>query len=84
MILEMIDDNGYLTLGERSGHGIGLDVIDFWAIAGHETLELKSGMTFVLHPGILLEPDGEGIAIGYTYLMTDEGIERLNHIEMFH
>jgi Xaa-Pro dipeptidase len=82
VILKMIHENGYLPLGERSGHGIGLDVIDFWAIAESETLELKPGMTFVLHPGILAETDGGGITIGYTYLITDTGIEKLNKVDI--
>lgn len=36
-----------------------------------------------LHPGISVEPNGDGIAMGYTYLITATGNEKINKVNIF-
>jgi len=82
-IEKVIHSEGYISPW-RHGHGIGLDVIDFWSLSESSTMILKPGMILTLHPNLLLEPEseGNGIAMGYTYLITDTGSERLNKVCM--
>jgi len=80
-IMNVINGRGYLSPW-RCGHGIGLDVIDFWGVVESNTAILKSGMTLVLHPCVLPEPEGDGIGMGYTYLITDTGSEKLNKVDI--
>jgi Xaa-Pro dipeptidase len=82
IISNVIRDAGYSSLGQRYGHGIGLDVVDFWSLTESETMELKPGMTLALHPGMLLEHEEDGMGMGYTYLITDTGSKRLNKVEI--
>jgi Xaa-Pro aminopeptidase len=84
-----IREQGYTSIAHRSGHSIGLDAIDSWEIIASETTELKPGMTAVFHPAVVderrgigfLEPDGIYFLGGYTYLITNEGAEKLNKVD---
>lgn len=78
-LVSLISREGYVSPG-RGGHGIGLDVIDFWALNEPSSMILESGMTLVLHPGIFAESGQGGIAMGYTYLITDTASEKLNKV----
>lgn len=61
----------------RTGHGIGLEVHEPpWIVEGNE-LELRSGMTFSVEPGIYLE-DRFGVRIEDIVAVTVDGVERLN------
>ncbi len=64
------------------GHAIGLDAIDFWTINGANRTVLQPRMTLALHPCVLSEPGGEGIGMGYTYVITETGAERFSAIDL--
>jgi Xaa-Pro aminopeptidase len=68
----------------RHGHALGLDLIDFWSITDTNPVVLKPGMTLVVHPDIF-EPGFEGIGpcAGYTYVITDKGVENLSEVDIF-
>ncbi len=62
------------------GHGIGLEVDEYPFLAPRLDLELKAGMVFALEPKIF--HPGVGISgIEDTYLVTDNGLERLTVTE---
>jgi len=81
IISKVTREHGY-SVFLRAGHGIGLDAIDFWSLTESDTIELKSGMTLVLHPNVMLEAEGDGVLMGYTYLITDTGAEKLNKVDV--
>ena len=80
-MIEPIHEAGYVAPW-RCGHAIGLDVIDFWGVDGSNATALEAGMTLALHPGPLVESLAEGFAMGYTYLVTDGGYEKLNGADL--
>jgi len=66
----------------RPGHAIGLDVIDFWSITESNETILEPGMTLAMHPPVLRELGGEAVGMGYTYLITETGAEKLSKINL--
>jgi Xaa-Pro dipeptidase len=66
----------------RPGHAIGLDVIDFWSITESNETILLPGMTLTIHPSVFTELGGDGVGMGYTYLITETGAEKLSKIDL--
>jgi Xaa-Pro aminopeptidase len=65
--------------GTGYGHGLfdgGL------TLAADDTTELKPNMTIVLHPKIIADKPGNGIFMGFSYLLTENGAERLDKINL--
>jgi len=81
IMLDTVRDSGYIS-PFRPGHALGLDAIDFWSITGDNTTILKPGMTLAVHPPVLKEIGGEGVGMGYTYLITETGYERFSKVEL--
>jgi len=82
-IIQVVREGGYRAPW-RPGHAIGLDLIDFWSVTESNDTVLEPGMTLAIHPNVLLEPEiqGKGVGMGYTYLITDTGNERLSRVEV--
>ncbi|MFA9428716.1 M24 family metallopeptidase [Egicoccus sp. AB-alg2] len=75
----VIRDAGY---GERfihrTGHGIGVEEHEEpWIVGGNEE-PLTAGMAFSVEPGIYV-PDRYGARIEDIVVVTDDGVERVNH-----
>ena len=62
----------------RTGHGIGLDVHEEPYIVEGNDLPLEVGMTFSIEPCIVF-PGRWGARIEDIVVVTDTGVERLNH-----
>ena len=80
-MIEPIEEAGYVAPW-RCGHAIGLDVIDFWGVDQSNAMVLEPGTTLTLHPGLLVESLAEGFAMGYTYVVTSTGHEKLNRVNL--
>jgi Xaa-Pro aminopeptidase len=67
----------------RHGHALGLDLIDFWSVTDVNPIVLQPGMTIVIHPDIF-EPGFEGVGpcAGYTYVITEKGVENLSKVHI--
>jgi Xaa-Pro dipeptidase len=74
-VTDVVHAHGYRSHA-RCGHSVGLDPLDFCALSNDDTTEIKKNMTLALHPCVALE-GGEGIGMGYTYLITTSGAQKL-------
>lgn len=76
---EVIAEAGY---GEhfihRTGHGIGIEVHEDPYIVSTNTTPVAPGMAFSIEPGIYL-PGRFGMRIEDIVLVTEDGVERVNH-----
>ena len=76
---EVIEAAGYGDrFIHRTGHGIGIEVHEEPWIIGTNTEPLVAGMAFSVEPGIYL-PDRFGMRIEDIVLVTNDGVERVNH-----
>ena len=80
-MLNTVREGGFIS-PFRPGHALGLDAIDFWSITEDNNTLLKPGMTLAVHPPVLKELGGDGIGMGYTYLITETGFERFSKVEL--
>ncbi|MFC1533392.1 M24 family metallopeptidase [Thermodesulfobacteriota bacterium] len=80
-LVNSIQESGFKS-PYRPGHSIGLEVLDFWSITESNTRILKPGMTIAVHPSVLQEMGGDGCGMGYTYLITDRGADRLSKVDL--
>ncbi len=67
------------------GYGIGLGYPPSWLeiepnIAAGGQLILQPGMVFFLYPYIMLPEEGIGLRLGDTFLVTEEGHERITNV----
>ncbi len=81
LLVDTVRESGFIS-PYRPGHSIGLDALDFWSITESNTKILKSGMTLAIHPSVMQEIGGDACGMGYTYLITDTGAERLSKIDL--
>jgi Xaa-Pro aminopeptidase len=81
LLINSIREHGFIS-PFRPGHSIGLDVLDFWSIVESNPYILKSGMMIAIHPSVMLEKGGDACGMGYTYLITDTGAEKLSKVDM--
>jgi Xaa-Pro aminopeptidase len=66
----------------RPGHSIGLDILDYWSITDTSNTLIKAGMALAIHPCVMIKPGGDGVGMGYTYLITETGFERFSKVDL--
>jgi len=75
---KVVDDAG---MGERFnhglGHGVGLQIHEAPSIRGNSEDVLQAGMVITLEPGVY-EPGCGGVRIEVTFVITQDGCERIN------
>jgi len=81
VLVNTIRDNGFLS-PLRPGHSVGLDILDFWSFTESNDIVLKAGMVVAIHPCSMAKIGGDGVGLGYTYLITDTGAEKLSKIDL--
>jgi Xaa-Pro aminopeptidase len=81
LLKDAIEKKGFMS-PFRPGHFIGLDVLEFWSITDTSETVLQPGMTVAIHPSVLTEIGGDGCGMGYTYLITEDGAEKLSKIDL--
>jgi Xaa-Pro aminopeptidase len=81
MLVNTVREQGFIS-PLRPGHAIGLDALDFWSITEDNNRILMAGMVMAVHPSVFQELGGDGCGMGYTYLITEAGCERLSKIDL--
>jgi|GEM_PF-887233 len=81
VMVNKIQEKGFLS-PLRPGHSLGLDILDFWSITESNHILLKPGMVIAIHPCSMVNLGGDGVGMGYTYLITENGAEKLSHIDL--
>jgi Xaa-Pro aminopeptidase len=80
-LIKSVEEDGFIS-PLRPGHAIGLDALDFWSITASSPIVLQAGMTLAVHPSIMTELGGNACGMGYTYLITPDGPERLSRVNL--
>jgi Xaa-Pro aminopeptidase len=81
VLVNTIRDQGFIS-PLRPGHSLGLDILDFWSFTEANHTVLKPGMVVAVHPCSMVKIGGDGVGMGYTYLITENGAERLSHVDL--
>jgi Xaa-Pro aminopeptidase len=81
MLVNTVRKQGFIS-PLRPGHAIGLDALDFWSITEDNHRVLAAGMVLAVHPSVFQELGGDGCGMGYTYLITESGCEKLSKIDL--
>jgi Xaa-Pro aminopeptidase len=81
VLIDTIGQHGYIS-PLRPGHSLGLDILDFWSITESNNTILKPGMMIAIHPCSMIKFGGDGVGMGYTYLITEDGAERLSKVDL--
>jgi len=81
LMINVIQENGFIS-PLRPGHSVGLDILDFWSFTESNNALLKTGMVIAIHPCVMIKPGGDGVGMGYTYLITDSGVEKFSKIDL--
>ena len=81
LLVNSIEDSGFIS-PLRPGHSLGLDILDFWSFTEFNKSELKAGMVVAVHPSCMVEIGGDGVGMGYTYLITDNGPVKLSKVDL--
>lgn len=73
----VVERHGY-DMPRRGGHCLGLEVNEQPVISPHSDMVLESNMVVTVHPMVV--DDQERAFFADTYLVTDDGYERLNEV----
>jgi Xaa-Pro aminopeptidase len=81
LLVNTVRENGFISPHEV-GHDLGLDAHGSLYINEACDTILESGMVIAIHASVMQEIGGDGCGMGYTYLITDDGAEKLSKIDL--
>ena len=81
ILVNTVRENGFISPLEV-GHDLGLDTHGPLYIDETNNTILESGMILAIHASVMSEIGGDGCGMGYTYLITNNGAERLSKIDL--
>ena len=80
-LMDAVHANGFISPLE-AGHDLGLDAHGPVTIDESDDTILQPGMVLAIHACVMQEIGGDGCGMGYTYLITDSGAERLSEVDL--
>lgn len=78
----VIKNEGFEMAAGRVGHGLGLDVDEYFPLGPNDNYPIKAGMIFAIHP-MARQEDGYKAWMGGTFLVTNDGSEPLYKVKLF-
>jgi Xaa-Pro aminopeptidase len=81
VLIKSVESSGFIS-PLRPGHSLGLDILDYWSIDETNNATLKSGMVIAVHPCVKEKNGGDGVGMGYSFLITDSGAEQFSKINL--
>ena len=80
-LINTVQDHGFISPLE-AGHDLGLNAHGpIYVIAEDDTV-LEPGMVMAVHACVMKELNGDACGMGYTYIITDNGAERLSKVDL--
>ncbi len=80
-LVNTVSENGFVSPYEV-GHDLGLDTHGPLSVDESTDTIIESGMVLAIHASVMKQIGGDGCGMGYTYLITDNGAERLSKIDL--
>ena len=80
-LVNTVHKSGFISPLEV-GHDLGLDTHGPLYINESNHTIIQSGMVLALHASVMSEIGGDGCGMGYTYLITENGAEKLSKIDL--
>jgi Xaa-Pro aminopeptidase len=80
-LVNTVHKNGFISPLEV-GHDLGLDTHGPLYINESSDTIIQPGMVLALHASVMSEIGGDGCGMGYTYVITEKGAEKLSKIDL--
>jgi Xaa-Pro aminopeptidase len=80
-LMDTVQANGFISPLE-AGHDLGLDAHGPITVDDADNTILEPGMVLAIHACVMKEFAGDGCGMGYTYLITENGAERLSKVDL--
>lgn len=80
-LINTVQERGFISPLE-AGHDLGLNAHGPISVTADDNTILAPGMIMAIHASVMEEVCGDGTGMGYTYLITDNGAERLSKVDL--
>ena len=80
-LVNTVQEHGFISPLE-AGHDLGLNAHGPIYVTAEDDTVLAPGMVMAVHACVLKEINGDGSGMGYTYIITDSGAERLSKVDL--
>jgi Xaa-Pro aminopeptidase len=80
-LMDTVQATGFISPLE-AGHDLGLNAHGPITIDESDNTVLQPGMILAIHACVMSEVNGDGCGMGYTYLITQKGAERLSKVDL--
>lgn len=80
-LVDTVRENGFISPLEV-GHDLGLDTHGPLYVVESNDMIIEPGMVLAIHASVMTEMGGDACGMGYTYLITDKGAERLSKMDL--
>jgi Xaa-Pro aminopeptidase len=79
--IKAVEDSGFISPLE-AGHDLGLDAHESITVEAASPVVLQAGMVLAVHACVMQKVAGDGVGMGYTYLITENGAERFSRVNL--
>ena len=80
-LINSVENSGFISPLE-AGHDLGLDAHESITVEAVSPVVLQPGMVLAIHACVMEKVAGDGVGMGYTYLITEDGAERFSRINL--